>query len=405
MPRDEGVILSMAKLKCIAAWLMTALLLWCAVPEKCAAAGTPRYGVTYRDRTVNLRQQATQYSTKLGSYSLGDWMSITGESGNWYYVTAPDGKTGYMSKNYVQVLTFTYGAVAEVTNPKANSFLNLRAYPSYSAQVLGIYYNTAPVVLLDYSDGWYHVLVEGKTGYLREEYLTAVGATVAFSDQYATVVTPNNTGLNLRAGPGMGYGSLGMYYGGQYVMVLQKGNNWWRVSVHGQEGFMNSNYLRSGLLSPSEVKKASKNTQPTATPDNRQGYAVVTNPRATQLLNLRESASTTARVIGQFKNGTRLTMLEQGTEWCKIQVTKTGEVGYMMTQYLTLYNLPAIPTKTVTHPQKSFVNLRMMPSQTIGEVLTRLPHGTNVTVMIPGDSWSKVRSNGYVGYVMTLFLK
>ena len=35
-------------------------------------------GVTYRSDTVNLRQQPTQNSTRLGSYAEGSWMVITG---------------------------------------------------------------------------------------------------------------------------------------------------------------------------------------------------------------------------------------------------------------------------------------------------------------------------------------
>lgn len=76
-----------------------------------------------------------------------------------------------------------------------------------------------------------------------------------------------------------------------------------------------------------------------------------------------------------------------------------------MTSYLTLFNLPATPVKSVSHPQRTYVNLRSLPSQSTGSVLTRIPHGATVTVLIPGDSWVKVRYNGYEGYAMAIFLK
>ena len=396
----------MARLKRHLVCCLAAALLLVYLPVQAARAYTTTYGVTYKSDTVNLRQQPTQYSTKLGSYAKGSWMTITGESGNWYYVTAPDGKTGYMSKNYVQVATSLYAAVAEVANPKASSFLNLRAAPSYSAKVLGIYYNTAPAVLLDYANGWYHVRVGSTEGYFREEYLVMQGSAVAYSSTLATIVTPNNTGLNLRTGPGMGYPSMRQFSGGTYVMVLQEGTGWWKVSVGGYEGFMNSDFLRAGLLSPAELSKLSQSgTTSTGTANTASGYALVRNPRATQLLNLRESPATTARVVGQYMNGTRVNVLHQGTEWCKVQVVKTGTVGYMMTDYLALYNLPATPMKVVTHPQQTYVNLRSSPSQVTGSILTRMPHGATVTVLIPGDSWVKVRYNGYTGYAMAVFLK
>lgn len=384
--------------------LVAAVVALALMPVQAARAYTTTFGVTYKSDTVNLRQQATQYSTLLGSYTRGTWMTITGESGNWYYVTAPDGKTGYMSKNYVQVHQPVYAAVAAVTNPKASSFLNLRAAPSYGAKVLGIYYNTCPAVLMDYANGWYHVRVGATEGYFREEYLVTIGSAVAYSTELATVVTPNNSGLNLRTGPGMGYSSIMQFNGGQYVMVLQQGNGWWKVSAGGQVGFMNSDFLRAGLLSPSEWNNAGQGSAATSS-GSVTGYGLVSNPRATQLLNLRESPATTARVIGQYMNGTRVNVVHQGVEWCKVQVVKTGSTGYMMTDYLTLYNLPSVPVKTVTHPQKTFVNLRSSPSMTAGKILTRMPHGATVTVLIPGDSWVKVQYNGYTGYAMAVFLK
>ena len=368
-------------------------------PAGAARAEAYGFGVTYKSSTVNLRQQPTQYSTRLGSYPSGSWMAISGESGNWYYVTAPDGRTGYMSKNYVQTAQDAFGTIGVVANPKATSFLNLRQSPSYSAKVLAIYYNGVPFVLLSHSgDGWYRVRVNGLEGYFREEFITT--RTCTYSEEVATIVTPGGTGLNLRTGPGMGYASIGQYRGGCYVMVLQKGSGWWRVSVDGQVGFMNSDFLREGILTPEESLAEGGGSTGIPQP----GYALVANPRATQVLNLREQPSTTSRVLGQYRNGERLTVLAQGAEWCRV-MDEHAVVGYMMTDYLSLRNLPATPTMTVNHPQKSFVNLRTGPSTLTGSVLVRLPHGAKVTVLVPGDSWVKIRYNGYTGYAMSYFLK
>lgn len=360
------------------------------------ADGQLGYGVTYRSDTVNLRQQPTQYSNRLGSYARGSWMAISGESGNWYYVTAPDGKTGYMSKNYVEVIQDSYATVGLVTNSKPTAFLNLRERPSYSAKVLGIYYNGVPFTPLSYSGGWYKVRVSDREGYFREEFVTQ--RYMAYSEEIATVVTPNKSGVNLRTGPGMGYPSIKQYPGGTYVMVLQKGVDWWRVSVDGCVGYMNTRFLQEGVLDPFN-----------STGDGGQdavvnGYAIVTNLSQTQLLNLRESPSTTSRVLGQYPNGTRLTVLFQGMQWCKV-MNASEVVGYMMTDYLTLHRLPDVPKMTVNHPQKTFVNLRSAPSMTTSRVLARVPHGASVIVLTPEDGWIKVRYNGQTGYIVSYFLQ
>lgn len=373
-------------------WLLAALLVLIVLP----AGAETRFGVVYKSTSVNLREQPTQYSSWRGAYASGEWVAITGENGNWYYVTGPDGKTGYMSKNYIKVEDVRYGTVGVVSNPKSTSFLNLRASPNYNAKVIDIFYNGVPCVLLNYANGWYHVRVDGVEGYFRQEYITRY--TYAYSEDVATIVTPNNTGLNLRTGPGMDYASIGQYKGGKYVMVLQTGNDWWKVSVDGKVGFMNTEFLKDGILDP--VGGASGGSVSTGP-----AYAVVSNPKATQVLNLRAQANANSRVLGQYRNGTQLTVLAQGMEWCKVQ-NAAGTVGYMMTQYLTLHNLPGTPTMRVDHPQRTFVNLRAKPSMLSGAVLTRIPHDAVVTVLAPASNgWVKIYYNGYTGYAVNYFLE
>lgn len=361
-----------------------------------AGAEALNCGVTYRTDRINLRQQPTQHSTRLGVYDEGVWMVITGESGNWYQVTAPDGKSGYMSKNYVAVQEITYATMGVVSNPKATAFLNLRQSPSYTAKVLGIYYNGVPCVLRSQSGGWYSVRVDGVEGYFRQEYIQQKH--LPYADKVATIVTPNGTGLNLRTGPGKGYPSMGQYQGGSYVMVLQKGADWWKVSADGQVGYMSTEYLRDGVLTPSAALLEGSGGTVEA------GYAVVSNPKSTQVLNLRADISTGSRIIGQFGNGVRVTVLDQGTEWCRVR-TAQNQVGFMMTRYLKLHNLPEVPIRTVNHPQRSYVNLRQAPSILEGKVLAKMPHGARVKIIAPDDGWTKVSYNGQTGYVLTAFLQ
>ena len=133
------------------------------------------------------------------------------------------------------------------------------------------------------------------------------------------------------------------------------------------------------------------------------GFAVVSNPGANEKLNLRESASKKARSIGKYGNGVQVTVLEQGNVWCKVRVD--GKTGYMMTEFLKFYGLSGAATATVSHPDRTFVYLRNGPSQSTGRVLQKVPHGTKVTILSPGSTWTKVSYNGRTGYMMTRFLK
>ena len=99
-------------------------------------------------------------------------------------------------------------------------------------------------------------------------------------------------------------------------------------------------------------------------------------------LNLRQTASLDAKVLGQYPTGTWVTIHEQGDTWSR--VTVNGKSGYMMTKYLssgarngTLY----VRTNTGIG-----LNLRNAPS-TEGDIITSFKPGTQVKVLKRGNGW------------------
>ena len=373
-------------------------LLLCLVAGSALAAD---FGVVYRTDTLNLRGQGSSSSEWLGSYSRGTWVEIIGSQNHFYRVRTPDGRTGYMSKNYID----TDDSADEVwmvlvTNPNGGAFLNFRAQPSYNAQVLDIFYNGVPLRTYGLNNGWYTVELNGQTGYVRSEYVRDQGTRYG-SSTVATIKTPNNGGLNLRSGPGMNYPVIDLFAGDRYVSVLAEGSGWWCVAIDGQVGYMSDDYLVKGLQSARDIAAGSTGGSWTGgTP-----YATVANPKATQALNLRRYASTASEVLDKMYNGEKLWVDEQGTEWCAVTHQDTGVSGYVMTKFISLKNLPATPTRKVSHPAGSYVNLRSAPNMNTGSVQVRVPHGSGVTIISPGPDWCKVRYNGYTGYMMTYFLK
>ena len=366
--------------------LAALLLLLLMAGSAMASSGT--FGVIYGTDTLNLRAQGSSSSQWLGSCTRGTWVEINGSQNNFYYVRTPDGKTGYMSKNYInQVIDendFVWTAL--VTNNNGGAFLNFRAQPNYNAQVLGIFYNGVPLHVLSASNGWYCVQINGQTGYVRGEYV-------------ATIKTPNNTAMNMRSGPGMNYPVTRQFPGDSYVSVIAKGNGWWCVSIGGYWGFMSSDFLQEGLCAArDQAAQGGSGTANTA-------YAVVANPKSTQALNLRQYASTGSKVLAKLYNGTRLWVNAQGSEWCQVTNQTNGMTGYVMTAYIQLHNLPSTPWRTVSHPSGSYVNLRSSANMSINNVLSRMPSGASVQVLIPGSEWTKVSYGGTTGYMLTYFLK
>lgn len=116
-------------------------------------------------------------------------------------------------------------------------------------------------------------------------------------------------------------------------------------------------------------------------------------------LNLRETASLDARVLGQYPTGTWITILEEGETWHK--VTVDGKTGYMMNKYLT--EEAASSTMYVRTNTGIGLNLRTAPSME-GSIITSFKPGTAVSVLKKGNGWYYVSVDGQEGYMASRFL-
>lgn len=264
--------------------------------------------------------------------------------------------------------------------------LNLRETASLSAKVLGQYPTGTLVEIVETGSEWHKVEVGGQTGYMMAKYLSTASAQLT-----ATVRTNTGIGLNLREEPGMDGKIIISYKPGTKVTVQQKGTTWSRVTVEGKEGFMATQYLHFEKASASPVGK----------------IALVNNPRDTQVLNLRKDPSLDAKVLSYYRNGAKVTILESGDTWHKVQ-TEDGKVGYMMHKFLKVTDETAAAkpyTATLINVNGGkYVNFRQSPSLK-GAIIRTVPVGTKITVLEHGTDWCKVDVEGTTGYISTWFMK
>ena len=257
--------------------------------------------------------------------------------------------------------------------------LKLRQTASQQAMVLGKYPTGTWVEILEYGDTWDKVTVGGKTGYMMDQYLTE-GTANHVAQRY--VRTNTGVGVNLRSAP---YNSASAITGvaeGTLVDVLVKGITWYKVRVGEQVGYIASKYLSTG------------------SGNSAAQYAVVYNKRNSQVLFLRKSASTSAAILGQYKNYTPVTVLQAGNTWCKVEVD--GKTGYMMTAYLKFTSAPG--SATVANPNGgTFANFRSSASWN-ASIIKTVSVGISVTVLDKGTDWTLVSVDGKTGYISTWFL-
>ena len=266
--------------------------------------------------------------------------------------------------------------------------LNLRQQPSLSAKVLGQFPTGTLVEIVEAGDEWHKVEVNGKSGYMMAKFLNS-----SETETTAVVRTNSGIGLNLRETPGTDGAIITSAKNGAQVVVLQKGHTWSRVNVNGAEGFMATQYLHFGNapVKPSVTGKV----------------AVVANPKDTQVLNLRQTASLDAKVLDYYRNGVKVTILSAGDAWHKVQV-EDGKIGYMMSKFLTVTDEEMIvkpfQAKVVNINGGSYVNLRAKGSLN-AKIIDRIDTGSTVTVTEHGTDWCKVIADGVEGYMSTWFLR
>lgn len=267
--------------------------------------------------------------------------------------------------------------------------LNLRQTPSLDAKVIRQYPTGTWMTVLSEEGEWSKVEVGGNTGYVMSKYLTdsASGSTLY-------VRTNTGRGLNLRDMPSLEGNILTSFKPGTAVDVLVRGAGWHKVSVDGQTGYMDARYLTGSASSGSE--SASKT-------------GTVKNPGSNQVLLLRETASTDARVLGYFSNGTQVIITGEEGDFYK--VTVGGKNGYMMKKYIKLNSssssaLPAAPfTAELINPNgNSIVNFRTAPGLS-SPIIKAHKVGTQIKVLEVGETWCKAEIDGVTGYVSKYFFK
>ncbi|MGN0775769.1 MAG: SH3 domain-containing protein [Candidatus Ventricola sp.] len=334
-----------------------ALLLLALLP---AAALADRFAVVKGGR-LNLRKSPSTASYSLGKYDTGSWVLAGSESNGWYSVKTMDGKRGYMSAGYLDFGQYNGGATVKYAN---GGYVNLRSGPSTDASVIMRVTSGSTFYAQGNYGGWcYGYVYSGGMpvyGYMYETFIDS-GTTVS------TVTTRNGGKVNVRSGPGSSYSSIGKLASGTQVTVLLKGNGWYMISANGLEGFMSTQYL-SGTGSTLGSNTGSGTTSLTAW---------VNNPISTQVLNLRETPSQSARSIGQYRNGTKVKVVNKGSTWCEVYVGTRH--GYMMTRYLSFdgnYLEPSYPSYPSATPTPQVVYITPTPVQSVpsapqaGETIT-----------------------------------
>ena len=319
----------MNKRKQITAILAAMILMLTAILPICTARAEDQKGVI-KGGWLILRGSPSFYGAILSSYPSGTTVTIKGKSGAWYSVVAPDGLTGYMLGDYLQVTSggggggVPSGTTAYVTSTNGLN-VRLRSGPGKGYSIIAAYAPGTKCTVLSAGNNWSRIQIGSLTGYMMTRFLTSayVGPTPtpkpqpSPSGEYQVYVTSQNgKGVNLRSGPSKAFGSIGFYSVGTPAWMITKGTSWSYIRINNRYGYMMTQYLTD--------KQPDHNLVPV-----NGAYVISGNGKS---VNLRSAPSLGSSVIRSYKPGTRLTVITRGVDWCFILID--GRYGYMMRQYI-----------------------------------------------------------------------
>ena len=289
------------------------------------------------------------------------------------------------------------------------AYVNLRTGPGTDYAILETVPLGAQISILDTGNpGWYRVTApSGNSGYMCSDYILASGGDAGTSTVLFTACT--TAFVNLRAGPGTGYGIYLTVPLGDTVSVLDTANaGWYRVQYGSYTGYMSADYLQT----------QSAATPTPAPPDTSASADPIGTARTTAVLNIRTGPSTGYRSLGLLDNGETVTVLENcGNGWYAV-CTSSNTFGYCSGDYLrvTLGTSPAPQPEPTPQPSEpdtatrwngrttAFVNLRSGPSTGYRIYLT-VPLGDAITILDRSNSgWYRVQYGSYTGYMSSDYI-
>ena len=135
-----------------------------------AYAATVTYKVTASK--LNVRSGAGTTYGIIGSVVKGQTLSVMSKSGSWYKINY-NGRTGYVSSDYVQASGTTTPPAESTTYTVTASTLNVRSGAGTSYASIGSVTKGQKLSVVSKSGSWYKINYNGRTGYVSSDYVQA----------------------------------------------------------------------------------------------------------------------------------------------------------------------------------------------------------------------------------------
>ena len=418
-----------------------------------AMATTSASTGTVQNGSVNLRAKASTGASVVEALAEGTPLTLLGMTGEWYYVSAPSGSTGYIRHDYV-LLT---GSNMIAQGVISGSAVNYRTGPGTSYSTIGQLSLDTQLGIYGMVDGWYKIraMTTGSEGFVSKDYVTITqgvvsnttipatsepsvtsaptptgtpttaptatptveGATptpvligqstptptaaptqtptptpsTTVAPEYAAAGIINTSGVNIRAGASTTTKSYGKLMKNTALGLYEKVGSWYRVRVlaTGLDGYVYAKYVTMTQTSSGGSSSSSGSSA---------GFINASG------VNVRAGASTRYNRLGNLARYTSVRVIGTVGSWYQVEVPSADVSGYVFAKYVTLTE--TVKTTTETGVITTRLNLRSQPSTSSAtKILLTMDEGAIVTVYSTANGWCYVNYNGTVGYCIASCVK
>jgi uncharacterized protein YgiM (DUF1202 family) len=309
--------------------------------------------------------------------------------------------------------------------------VNIRAGKGTNTAIVDKAKNGEKLRVLESAGEWYKVkLSNGKTGYIRSDFLKTDGQATATDKPEATnsgkgvgVVTAST--LNIRADKDSGAELVGKLKKGEKLQVLDNSGEWYQVKLNnGKVGYAFGSYIKMGATEvevDSKVSDASKDAGGSKDAgDNNQKIGVVSTQSSA--LRIRADKNINAKVVGTVAKGAKVKVLEKAGKWYKVELDD-GTQGYANSQYIKSEGepdhivkkldkpstdslaKPALSKEGVVATKSAPLNIRATKDPK-AKVVGKADKGTKVKILEKAGDWYKIKlKNGTTGYASSQFIQ
>lgn len=226
----------------------------------------------------------------------------------------------------------TNGVIAWGAANSAGDGVRIRSGPGLNHEVLTHANRGDPIVIIERTNSeWYRVNFNGTIGYVNVPLLERP-RTVADFNANGKVV---GTDVNMRERPSTDSASLGTYAKDTVMSIIGLNEGWFKVRFGDKTG-----YIRSDLM----TLVASNGTAASSGSSSASITGKVTGSK----VNMRETPSTSAEILGTYALGTVMDVLGIDNGWYK--VAYDGKTGYMHCDFMQASSPPPAPAQSAAAP-------------------------------------------------------